>query len=206
MEEKRRGKFIVFEGLDGCGKTFHCRNLTEYLNLSQIETVQTCEPTTDPMGKLLRTYLKGELQTSEEGVAGLFLADRIDHITKEGGLLDLLNSGVNVVCDRYYLSSIAYNAQDRSPEWVYDLNKPAMDLLMPDLVIFLDIPAFKEDRLIGRNNTKEIYENKEYQAKVKERYESAIKLHKGALVRISSNREKNDVIKDVRSEVMKLFK
>ena len=202
--EKRRGKFIVFEGLDGCGKTFHCKVLCEYLNSIGIKSIQTCEPTKDEMGKLLRRYLSGEIETSPEGIAGLFIADRLDHITKKGGLLELLNNGVNIICDRYYLSSIAYNAQNHSTEWVYNLNKTAIDLLTPDLVVFLDIPSFKEDRISSRGE-KEIYETQEYQQMVKQRYEEALSMHKGAYVKISSNRDKKDVVKDVRNEVLKLF-
>lgn len=202
--ENRRGKFIVFEGLDGCGKTFHCKVLCDYLNSVGIKSIQTCEPTKDEMGKLLRRYLSGEIATSPEGIAGLFIADRLDHITKEGGLLDLLDNGVNVICDRYYLSSIAYNAQNHSTEWVYNLNKTAIDLLTPDLVVFLDMPAFKEDRISARGE-KEIYETQEYQQMVKKRYDEALSMHNGAYVKISSNRDKKDVVKDVRTEVMKLF-
>lgn len=205
METTRKGKFIVFEGLDGCGKTTHCKAIVEYLNENGIKTVHTFEPTSGEMGKLMRRYLSGELKTSEEGIAGLFVADRLDHITKDGGLLDLLNSGVNVICDRYYLSSIAYNAPSHSPEWVYNLNKTAIDILTPDLVIFLDMPAFKEDRIASRGG-KEIYETSEYQKIVKARYESAMALHQGRVVKISSNREKKDVQKDVRMTVMELFK
>lgn len=200
-----KGKFIVFEGLDGCGKTFHCRTIVEYLNSIGIKTIQTCEPTSNEMGKLMRRYLKGELQTSEEGIAGLFVADRLDHITRKGGLLDLLNGGINVVCDRYYLSSIAYNAQSYPPEWVFNLNKPAIDILSPDLIIYLDIPSFKEDRLASRDS-KEIYETPDYQKEVKKRYDTAMSLHNGKIVKISSNRDKNDVVKDVRQTVMSLFK
>lgn len=205
MEQTKKGKFIVFEGIDGCGKTFHCKNLTDYLNSIGIETAQTCEPTKDETGLLLRRYLSGELKTSPEGIAGMFVADRINHITKPEGLLDLLNSGVNVVCDRYFLSSIAYNAQNHTPEWVYNLNKPAVDLLSPDLVVYLEMPSFKEDRISTRD-VKEIYETSEYQKKVKERYNEAFRLYGGPLVKISSNRDKKDVVKDVRHEVLKLFK
>lgn len=205
MEERKRGKFIVFEGLDGCGKTTHCKAVAEYLNENGIRTVQTFEPTSGEMGKLMRRYLSGELKTSEEAIAGLFVADRLDHITKEGGMLDLLNQGVNIICDRYYLSSIAYNAPSHTPEWVYNLNKVAFDILMPDLVIFLDMPAFREDRLDSRSS-KEIYETSEYQKIVKSRYEKAFELHNGRIVKISSNRDKKDVQKDVRKTVMDLFK
>lgn len=205
MEEIKRGKFIVFEGLDGCGKTTHAKALVEFLNDKGILTEQTFEPTSGEMGKLMRRYLSGELKTSEEAIAALFVADRLDHIMKKGGLLDLLNKGINVVCDRYYLSSIAYNAPSHTPLWVYNLNKVAFEVLSPDLVIFLDMPAFREDRLDSRSS-KEIYETSEYQKIVKARYEEAFALHQGRIVKISSNRDKKDVQKDVRLTVMDLFK
>lgn len=203
---ERRGKFIVLEGADGCGKTTHGRMIVEYLNKHGIPAEMTFEPTDGEVGKLLRRYLKGEEKGSEETIAGLFLADRLNHITKEGGLLDRLNEGITMVCDRYYLSSIAYNCMSRTPQWVFELNGKARELLKPDIIIYLDMPTENLEERITNRNTVEIYENVEYQKKVKERYEEAFALDGSRVVRISSNRDRQDVFNDVRCTVLGVLK
>ena len=149
-----RGKFIVFEGTDGTGKSSHARWLAEYLQKNGVPCALTFEPTDSEIGALLRAFLKGEKQAGEKVIASLFLADRLDHITKQGGLLDTLNNGINVVCDRYFLSSVAYNCPSESPEYVIELNKAATELLTPDLTIYLDMPLEKLSERIASTFTR----------------------------------------------------
>ena len=200
-----RGKFIVFEGTDGTGKSSHAKWLYEYLQKNGVPSILTFEPTDGEIGTLLRSYLKGKKKASEKTIAALFLADRLDHISKDGGLLETLNKGINVICDRYYLSSVAYNCPSEEPEYVLKLNQAATELLKPDLTIYLDMPLEKLSERIAKRNNVDIYETAEYQRKVKERYEEGLKTLT-SVVRIDSNRAKYDVSKDVENAVGKLLK
>jgi len=169
-----KGKFIVIEGGDGSGKSTHSRLLAEHLTQKGVDVVRTCEPTEHEIGKLIRRYLKGELQAPETTIAALFLADRIEHITSAGGIIDLLNQGKTVICDRYYLSSMAYNCMSESIDWVFNLNMKARALLKPDLIIYLKTDLSEFERRLSKRNIIEIYETTEYQRKVLARYEEAM--------------------------------
>lgn len=201
-----RGKFIVLEGIDGSGKSTHAKLLCEALRERGIPCEHTFEPTDRPVGALLRRYLKGELKTCERTIAGLFLSDRLDHITHPEGLLAKLNAGISIVCDRYYFSSIAYNCISESIEWVRNLNMAARELLAPDLVIFLNIPAEIMEKRLERRDYKEIYENLDNQRKVRARYFEAFKAVDDPVAVIDCCREKIDVAKDVLHTALKLYK
>lgn len=196
-----RGKFIVFEGTDGTGKSTNARRAAEYLEGQGVPCLLTCEPTDGEIGKLLRRFLKGEIEANEKAVAALFLADRLDHITKKGGLLDALNAGTTVICDRYYLSSVAYNCPGESAEYVAELNRAALDLLSPDLTVYLDMPLEKLAERISKRDTTEIYETLEYQRKVKQRYEQGLALSRGKVLRVNSNRDRLIVQAEIRAKI-----
>jgi len=201
----QRGKFIVLEGTDGSGKSTHAKLLAAALGERNIPTMHTFEPTDRPVGQLLRRYLKGEISTCERTIAGLFLADRLDHITHPEGLIATLDKGITVICDRYYYSSIAYNCMSESTEWVTSLNMAAKELLSPDLVIYLDLsPEEMEKRLVNRDY-KEIYETVEYQRKVRARYMDALNALGDRVALVPCNRPKPQVAEDVLRAALSLW-
>lgn len=193
----KQGKLIVFEGIDGSGKSSHAKLLHAALLEKGYDAVHTFEPTDGDIGTLLRRYLKGELHTSERAVASLFLADRLDHIQKKGGLSDLLAQGKIVVCDRYYYSSIAYNCPSESIDWVRDINLAAAQLLRPDLVVYLNLPAEVMEQRLEKRGFKEIYETVDYQREVARRYQEAFSETQDKVVQINCNRPKALVAQDV---------
>lgn len=155
-----KGKFIVLEGIDGSGKTTQAKMLEERLAALGIKTYLTCEPSKGDVGRLLRSCLTGEKNLDERAIAGLFMTDRLDHITSEDGLIAHLEKGETVICDRYYLSSFAYNSMSAPFDWVMDINSQARALLKPDLTVFLDMQPEKFNaRLEARQSTKERYED-----------------------------------------------
>ena len=192
-----KGKLIVLEGIDGSGKSSHAKMLYETLLRGGIDAVLTCEPTQGAIGALLRRYLKGELHADERTIAALFLADRLDHIQQPDGLLDHIERGQTVVCDRYYYSSIAYNCASESIDWVRDINRAAAQLLRPDLVVFLDLPVEVMEQRLEKRGFKEIYETVDYQRRVRARYMQAFAETSDPVVCINCNRPKPQVAQDV---------
>ena len=172
----KRGKFIVFEGIDGSGKSTQLALLAEKMRQCGMPVATSCEPSDGEIGKLLRRVLKGEIKTNDEAIAALFLADRMDHIRREeDGLLALLEAGNTVLCDRYYFSSYAYHSVSMDMDWVIAANRIAADRLRPDLTIFLDSSVEESyARITASREDIEIFETKERLAVTRQKYLEAI--------------------------------
>lgn len=152
----RRGAFIAFEGIDGSGKTTQVRRFAQKLRERQIPVRTTAEPTTGPIGAMIRQSFSGRTEFDDRVIAALFVADRLDHLTnKFDGVFKLVNDGQTVVTDRYYLSSYAYHASEVDIDWIAAANSINTNIIRPDLTIFIDIePAvalqrITENRLIA---------------------------------------------------------
>ncbi len=204
---KNRGKFIVFEGTDGSGKSTQMKMLASYLNERGARCYLTHEPTDSPVGSLLRSCLTGRIDADEHTIAALFAADRLDHIHNPvNGILKKLNEGVNVLCDRYYLSSFAYNGGFVPLEWVIELNRPAREALKPDLTVFLYLDAEDSmERVMGRGET-ERYETVERQKKIRKNYLDLIaRFPEENVATVVSEADKRDTQEKIRKAVNGLF-
>ncbi|MBQ8341935.1 MAG: dTMP kinase [Clostridia bacterium] len=158
----KEGKLIVFEGIDGCGKSTQIRFLAEALREKGREVVVTAEPTETETGKMLRRALSGAIPATPCQMAAMFTLDRIVHNTAEGGIHDTLERGADMLSDRYYYSSLAYQGSLCDFEWVKGMNVNCPDIKHPDLCIFLDIsPKDALARIGKRGEAKEIYEKEE---------------------------------------------
>ncbi|MEO5768902.1 MAG: dTMP kinase [Polyangia bacterium] len=137
--------FVVLEGIDGSGTTTQLDRLVEHLRERGRQAVATREPSTGPIGRLLREILLGQhavpmpaggaSPVDGRAMALLFAADRRDHLGRE--VEPALTNGADVVSDRYILSSLAYQAVEAERQWVETL---ADGLRRPDLTILLDVP------------------------------------------------------------------
>ncbi len=151
---------IVLEGLDGSGKSTQISLLAEKLKGLGRDVVCTAEPTALPTGKLLRQYLGSEGKVDAALLAGLFAADRAAHNTDpEQGIGKYLDAGVDVISDRYYYSSFAYQGMETDLDWVMDMNLNCPAIRRPDLCVFLDVDYRTcKARVDGRGERQEIYE------------------------------------------------
>ncbi len=173
----KKGRFIVFEGIDGSGKTTQARRLAEFLRACGRRVTLTAEPTGLPSGKLLREALSGRLVRSECQMAVMFVDDRICHnIEPREGIRALLDKGVDVICDRYYYSTLAYQGQSTSYAWVKAMNLECPEIARPDLCIYIDLlPEQSLERIARGRDGVEIYENTETLTRVREQFMSVIR-------------------------------
>lgn len=168
--------FIAIEGVDGSGKSTQSAMLAAKMRAHNRQVHQTFEPTNYLIGKVLRSVLRKEVEVDQRAIAALFLADRLDHITKQGdGLLNLLHNGNDIVCDRYYFSSYAYHSVFVDMDWVISCNAMCAEALRPDLTIFIDVPVDECMRRISAGReTQDLYETADMLTKVRSNYLTAI--------------------------------
>ncbi len=153
----RNGKLIVFEGIDGTGKSTHIRALKTFLEARGIEVVQSYEPTRGIWGAKLRdSAVTGRLSLDEE--IDLFIKDRQDHVHTL--IAPALERGAWVLLDRYYLSMMAYQgARGMDVETIRTLNEEFAPI--PDAVIWLDIPVETALSRIGNRGERDAFEAEE---------------------------------------------
>lgn len=143
------GLFIVFEGIDGTGKSTQVRLLAEKLRKLGYAVIQTREPTDSLYGQKIRELFTDRTSVSQDEELQLFIADRDQHVREV--ITPALSDGCIVVSDRYYLSTVAYQgANGMDPDMI--LKKNAV-FPVPDLAFILEIePAQGIHRILNQRN------------------------------------------------------
>lgn len=197
-----KGRFIVFEGIDGAGTTSQSQLLAQELRREGFRVLGTSEPSDGPIGSLIRQALTRRLglpasagPLTDDTLALLFAADRVDHLQAQ--IIPALHRGDVVICDRYLLSSLAYQGSTLPMDWVEQINSQAV---APDLTLFVEVDLdTAAQRRLKRGGAAELYENAERQRQVVERYASAIVLRrdKDRIVRVDGTRPLEEVSANV---------
>lgn len=169
------GRFIVFEALDGAGKTTQVHLLSRHLAQSRPVYV-TYEPSDGPAGQQIRLVLEHRIQMDSAALAALFAADRMDHLYHrhgEGGIVARLQRGVDALSDRYYLSSFAYQGMTLDWDWIAQMH---IHCIRPDLTLFVDTPvAVCLERIARRRGGHfDLFENQDALTHVRHAYLTAI--------------------------------
>ncbi len=144
--------FITFEGIDGVGKSTQLDLLEKFLISEGKEVVRTLEPGGTELGQEIRHLLlhrKGDVSPRAEAL--LYAADRAHHVATK--IRPALAAGKVVLSDRYFDSSVAYQgaARELDVEEVKQISLWAIDHLIPNLTVLLDLPA---DQAIARRSSK----------------------------------------------------
>lgn len=151
------GKFIVFEGIDGSGKTTLSNLFCEYLNKSKRKAVKFSEPTQYETGLEIRRFLKGEVNYTRDEQIDLFLKDRKESLDKN--VYPNINNGTHVILDRYFFSTAAYQSDESlAPEKLLQLNLDK-GFPYPDYVVFLDISPEEALARAEKRGDREYFEN-----------------------------------------------
>ncbi len=166
---EEKGKFIVFEGLDGAGTTTQMKILGDKFSATGRNVFLTHEPTDNPIGKTVRACLQKKFTTTPSALALLYSSDRDDHLyNPEYGIEGHLDNGDIVISDRYFYSSLAYQAVQCSYTFIREINSRFRDA---DIIIFVDTPVDEcMARIEKRGEEKELFEKEEYLKSVRENY------------------------------------
>lgn len=161
--------FIALEGIDGSGHTTQARLLARLLSQNGKTVYTTAEPSNSIIGKIIRDFLQNKVKhysKFSETLALLFAADRVQHFYNE--IKPKLDNNMNVICDRYLLSSLVYQGLWISEEWVQKINQFAP---IPDLTILINTPLNEAKiRRKKRGGIEEIFESQDLQKIVQDRY------------------------------------
>ncbi len=165
----KRPLFIVFEGIDGSGKSTQCDLLFNYARSLGLPAVKFVEPTGGPWGRKIRAMLKEKEMAPAEEQMRLFILDRQEDAEKN--ILPALKENRIILMDRYYYSNAAYQgAAGLTPETIIAENRK-MRFPEPDRVYFVDIPPGRAMmRVTDRGEGKEIFEKESFLHKVRDNY------------------------------------
>ena len=212
----KRGKFITFEGLDGCGKSTQLRRLAGALKREGIEVVETREPGGTPIGERIRSIL---LDSSTSGLTplaemALMFASRAQQIQQL--ILPALNTGKWVLCDRFTDSSEAYQGGGRKlgSEAVLTMHRVLCGNLQPDLTVLMDSEvAASVARARRRNRARDgkgdenrfEQENRAFFARVREAYLAIAKREPQRVLLLDARRTPDVVYKEILKAVRQKF-
>ena len=202
-----RGKFIVFEGIDGCGKGTQIGLAVPYifgLNKS-IDLLVTREPTRD-FSQIREKMKRGEnVSDDREWYAQQFTADRINHCEKY--ITPALENGTHVLCDRYYHSTLAY--QSTQGMNIRDLIKiqRSAGILIPDLTLIFDCTADVAFERRKKGGATDVFDNNlSFQERLSRGYsELSSYLPEEGIEIINANRTPEEIFEDVKKTLTTLF-
>jgi dTMP kinase len=160
-----KGILIVFEGIDGSGKSTQARRLLRKLRSLGYETASFREPTRGKWGRMIKRMARQAGSLTPEEELDLFTRDREENVRKN--LRPALGARKVVILDRYYFSTMAYQgARGIPPLRIKRLNERFA--VKPDLVFVLDIDARRGlDRILNRKRKDLLFERGRYLARVR---------------------------------------
>ncbi|OUW18973.1 MAG: dTMP kinase [Opitutales bacterium TMED158] len=194
----KRGALIVFEGLDGCGKSTQLSLAAEEMRTKGLEPVVTREPTDGPWGRKIRAMAASGEAVSPETELEWFFKDRREHV--HNVVKPALESGQTVLSDRSYISTVAYQgARGLDPKKI--LADSEAEFERPDLVLLFEVsPRDGLARVEARGGLSEpVFENLEFQEKVAAVFAD---LQVSGLVRIDAARGIEAIAQDVSAAIL----
>jgi len=182
---------INLEGIDGCGKSTQSKFLVKKFEENNEKTIILKEPTNGKYGKKLWEMLSGKREATTEQILDLFVMDRKEHVKNK--INPALNEGKIVLMDRYYYSTMAYQAAAG-----IDVNRIRKDnefAPKPDIVLIFDLPADLAMKRVRGHSVADVFEKEEHLEKVREAY---LNLENDPLVRIiDSTRTPKEIFEEV---------
>ena len=208
-----KGKFIVFEGIDGSGKTTQINQLSKWLISTDLipennKLVITREPGGTKLGKSIRSLLLDtSIGKSPDSITELLLyaADRSQHVNEI--IRPTLDQGDWVISDRFCGSTLAYQGYGRKLDinLIKDLEAIATQGISPDITFLLDIPIEESiRRRINRKDDRIEKEGREFLSNVSLGFQALSE--DSNWKKISAIDSKEKIISEIKSEIKQLIK
>ena len=197
-------EFIVFEGIDGSGKSTQCRMLYEFIANTGKKVKLLAEPTGGPWGTELRSMLKSSTPPPVMTQIELFIKDRMDDY--EQNIKPCMERGITVVMDRYFYSNAAYQGVSGiTPAEIIAMNLQK-GFPLPSRVYFIDVKAETAmERIIKRNGSgkTELFEKREFLESVRNNF---LSLADERFLVINGEPKEKTVFESVKNDYIKLVK
>jgi dTMP kinase len=195
--------FITLEGVEGSGKSTLINFIRDSIESNGKKVVVTREPGGIDIAEQIRSVILDKKNIKMDGrtEALLYAAARRQHLVET--VIPSLNEGNIVLCDRFIDSSLAYQGYARGLgiNEVFSVNKFAIEDLMPDLTLYLDLDPQIGLNRIAKNKGREInrldLEEINFHVKVREGYEEVMKMFPERMVRIDANQDIGKVMADI---------
>ena len=198
-----RGIFFSFEGIDGCGKSTQVKMLVEYLNQSGSETIMVREPGGTKISEEIRDILLNRhLDNICDRTEALLMTGSRSQLTNEI-ILPSLKKGLNVVADRYYDSTLAYQGGGRELdlEWLIKLNHFATYNLDPNITFFIDIDPKEAQKRKNQEEDRIERAGIDLQDRVRNAYIELAQRFKERYVSIDGNASVNTIHEKIINEI-----
>ena len=197
-----KGIFIVFEGPDGSGQSTQADLLIKWFEKRNVKAYLTKEPTKSLIGGIIRSILKAEWKVNMRTLQLLFSADRDHHLNRE--IVPYLERGINVISDRYLLSTLAFGSLEENLDWLKQINSNFPE---PDLTFILNVPGQVCAERIAKNRFGfEIFETADKLEKIKENYLGLKFYHKNTHVIKGDHRKPEEIHGEIAKIVEKYCK
>ena len=207
-----RGRFIVFEGGDGSGKSTALEKIYDFLIKSGIDCIKTREPGGIKISEDIRNIIldTNNINMDRKTEALLYAAARRQHLVER--VIPELDKGKIVLCDRFIYSSLAYQGYARGipVEEIFEINKFAIGEYMPDLNIFFDISPEVALSRISKNADREVnrldLEKIDFHNRVREGYYKLIDKNRDEFQIVNAEKSIDEVFNETKDIIMNFIK
>ncbi len=205
-ESISNGKFITFEGVDGCGKSTQAEKLVDKLSEIEISAVTVREPGGDPISESIRKLLLHAEESMSDRAEALLMISSRAQLTDKVILPQIIN-GKWVVADRYADSTLAYQGGGRglSVSALEEINNFGTYTLKPDITFFIDLSVEKANERMSVSRDRIEKEGPNFQERVRDQYLTLNAKEPNRVILIDGEQSIDKVFEDIWNAMQEKF-